>query len=283
MLYRTPLSALLAVVACVVTAHAQPAPQGFALNEVQQAYLDQVLQQWEAKSAEVNTFHCDFTRWVYDPVFGPQPTESGEPIAKKIESGEVSYQKPDRGSFQITQIQAWDAAQGRHVVNSNLVGDHWVCDGQNIYQYNYREKQLEVQSIPPEHQGQNITDGPLPFLFGAKADQLKARYWMRVDPRAPTGTVWIHASPKRQQDALEYRLVELMLDTERMLPRAMRVTAPDGSRTAYQFAIGQAKINSRMNQVWNALFQAPRTPINWKKVVIPASTATAAQPGPTQR
>ncbi|MEQ8847095.1 TIGR03009 domain-containing protein [Botrimarina sp.] len=269
--------------AAAASGQAPATPQGFQLNEVQQAYLDQVLSQWEARSSEIATFQCEFTRWVYDPVFGPKPTESGEPIAKQVESGEVSYQRPDRGSFQISKIQAWDAAEQRHVENSNLVGEHWVCDGQSIYQYNYREKQLEVQPIPPEQQGQNITDGPLPFLFGAKADQLKARYWMRVDPRAPAGAVWLHAAPKRQQDAANYRLVEIMLDTERMLPRAMRVTAPDGSRTTYQFQIDQASVNSRMTQVWNSLFQAPRVPIGWKKVQIAPPTATAAQPGAVQR
>ena len=35
------------------------------------------------------------------------------------------------------------------------------------------------RSCHPEMQGQSIGDGPLPFLFGAKADTMKSRYWIR--------------------------------------------------------------------------------------------------------
>jgi hypothetical protein len=128
-------------------------------------------------------------------------------------------------------------------------------------------------------QGQNIAEGPLPFLFGAKAADLKARYWLRVDPRAPTGSVWLAAMPKRQQDAANYRLVELMLDTEQMLPTAMRVTAPDSSQTTYTFALAQATINSRLSAVWNTLFAAPRTPLGWKRVVEEPQQAQAPAAG----
>lgn len=253
------------------------APQGFQLDAIQQAFLDQVLSQWETQSGKIETFNCDFTQFVYDPVFGPGNDEVGQPIAKSEGYGAVSYQKPDKGSFHVKELLTWDAAQKKRVANSNLIGEHWVCDGQKVYEYRSKDKQLVETPIPPEMQGQNIADGPLPFLFGAKADTLKQRYWLRVDPRAPEGSIWLAAMPKRQQDAANYRLVELMLDSSKMLPSAMRVTAPDSSQTTYTFKLAEASINSRMAAMWGTLFKAPITPIGWTRVVEQPQMAPAVQ------
>ena len=85
----------------------QPAPQappGFQLNQLEQAYLDQVLGTWEVQSGKINTFKCSFERWEYNPTFGPGPN-----IPLNKDKGELSYQKPDKGSFQITEIKRWQA------------------------------------------------------------------------------------------------------------------------------------------------------------------------------
>ncbi|QDV72161.1 TIGR03009 domain-containing protein [Botrimarina mediterranea] len=278
MLVRS-ITALLSLALVAGAALAQ-APAGFTLTAIEQAYLDDVLTKWEQESGKINTFNCDFTQFVYDPVFGPGKDEAGQPIAKSEGYGAVSYQKPDKGSFHVKELLTWDAAQSKRVANSNLIGEHWVCDGEKVYEYRAKEKQLVETPIPPQMQGQNIADGPLPFLFGAKADMLKERYWLRVDPRAPEGSIWLAAMPKRQQDAANYRLVELMLDSQRMLPSAMRVTAPDSSQTTYTFKLSDASINSRVTAIWNSLFQAPRTPIGWTRVV--EQPQMAAAPGQGQ-
>lgn len=271
------ITAILSLALLTSVASAQ-APAGFALSAIEQEYLNSVLSRWEQESGKIETFNCDFTQFVYDPVFGPGNDEAGQPIAKSEGYGAVSFQKPDKGSFQVKELLTWDAAQRKRVANSNLIGEHWVCDGASVYEFRSKEKQLVVTAIPPEMQGQNIAEGPLPFLFGAKADTLKERYWLRVDPRAPEGSIWLAAMPKRQQDAANYRLVELMLDSSKMLPSAMRVTAPDNSQTTYTFKLAEASINSRVSAIWNTLFQAPRTPIGWTRVDEKPQTAAAAAP-----
>jgi hypothetical protein len=116
-----------------------PPPPGFELNQLQQANLDVVLNAWQAQSAKVNTFSGTFERLEYNPAFGPAPN-----IPLFWNTGELSFQKPDKGSFRITQVKKWQqpaAAPGQqqppgnHVVDPNAVGEHWVCDGENIYVY----------------------------------------------------------------------------------------------------------------------------------------------------
>ena len=246
------------------------AQEPFQLTPVEQQYLDQVLNRWESESGKIQTFSCDFTRLVYDPVFGP-----GAELHRNEEDGTLSYQQPDKGSFEIKKVRTWDAAQQRHIENPNAIGEKWVCDGEAVYEYKNEQKQLVVRPIPPELQGKSIIDGPLPFLFGAEAAKLKARYWMRIDPRSAENQIRLVAAPKRQQDAANYRLVELMLDRERMLPVAMQVHLPDQSRAVYTFNLAGAEINSRMTQFWSQLFRSPHTPIGWKRVVEQPSTAQA--------
>ena len=50
------------------------------------------------------------------------------------------------------------------------------------------EKKLKVHPLPKEMQGEAIADGPVPFIFGAKADKMKQRYWIRdVTPKEEIG------------------------------------------------------------------------------------------------
>jgi TIGR03009 family protein len=265
------------------------APSGFALNALQQAALDQVLMAWQQQSAAVNTFKCDFERWEYNLVFGP---DRDIPLNKN--KGELSFGKPDKGSFRIIEINTWketppSAGQpapaekvGTWVPQPNAIGEHWVCDGKSVFEYRHNQKQLVERRIPPHLQGQAIVDGPLPFLFGADANKLKARYWMRVEQQPNQAQIWLVALPKFQAQAADFRAVEVILDRQRLLPTHMQVHLPNGDRHMYTFNIASATINSPLQKL-QGFFQLPRLPLGWKRIVEQMPVEQAAQPGPVAR
>ena len=131
----------------------QPAPlqppPGFQLNALQQAALNQVLDTWKHHSGQITTFKCSFERLEYDVAFGP-----ARDIPLNKNKGELSFGKPDKGSFRITEVKTWQATpvppggpppaqiQGNWVVQPNAVGEHWVCDGKSIFEYRHDNKQL---------------------------------------------------------------------------------------------------------------------------------------------
>jgi TIGR03009 family protein len=258
-------------------------PAGFQLNALQQARLDQVLEAWQAESGRVVTFKCSFERWEYNVAFGP-----GQQIPLNKDKGEVSYNRPDKGSFQITEINIFQAQpippgqqpsaqpQGTWVKQANAIGEHWVCDGRSVFEYRHDQKQLVERPIPPDMQGQAIADGPLPFLFGAEAAKLKQRYWIRIE-QENASEFWLVARPRHQAQAADFTEVEVMLDRERLLPKAMQVHLPSGSRHLYMFDIANASVNNPLARL-GALFERPRTPIGWKRVVENAPVEQAAQP-----
>jgi TIGR03009 family protein len=290
---RLALFALLATPFVGLEAVAQPqqppqVPRQFQLNQIEQAYLDQVLDRWEQESAKIVTFKCAFQRWEYNAAFGP-----GLNIPLNKDKGELSFQKPDKGSFQITEITTWQAApiepgqqppaeaRGDWQVQPDAIGEHWVCDGQAVYEYRHDQKQLVERPIPKELQGKSIVDGPLPFLFGAEAGKLKARYWMRITQQPNADEIWLDAMPKYQADAANYTQVELVLDRQQLLPKAMRVHLPDGSKHVYLFDGAAATINGHLDRL-RSLFQRPMTPLGWKRVVEEMPTEQAASPAQRQ-
>jgi TIGR03009 family protein len=257
-------------------------PPGFQLNALEQTALDTLLDAWQKESATITTFKCSFERWEYN-VFGPNNNK--DPLNKN--SGELSYHRPDKGSFQIIEVKTFtempvppgSPRKGDWVKRPDAIGDHWVCDGKSVYQYRPDVKQLVEHPIPPQLQGQAIVDGPLPFLFGADAVKLKERYWMRIDQQQnqDPNQIWLIALPRFQAQAADFRKVEVILDRKRLLPRYMNVWKPNGERDLYMFDLDNASKNSALDR-FKDMFDRPRVPLGWKRVVENMPLQQAAQP-----
>jgi TIGR03009 family protein len=249
----------------------------FQLTPDQQKAVDQILSFWELYSSRVKRYRCKFTRWEYDSIYGPRDPN----VAKTCSDGEIRYEAPDKGMFRVDRLLHYTPQQdGTHqfLAHPGEQGEHWICDGQAIYDYDYINKRLKVQELPPELQGAAIADGPLPFLFGAKAEKIKQRYWVRIisPPEGKQGQEhWLQAFPKTRQDAANFKMVEVILDAKLFLPSAIQVydRSYDGrsnfSRTVYVFA--DRKVNERFTaeslNVFSKAFYKPSVPLGWKKVV----------------
>ncbi|MEN1682123.1 MAG: hypothetical protein AAGJ46_21305, partial [Planctomycetota bacterium] len=120
---------------------------------------------------------------------------------------------------------------------------------------------------------------PFPFLFGARKDDLKERFWFRVHPNPDDSVIHLVAQPRTARDAVNYKMVELMLDRKTLLPRAMQVYEHNQARFVFSFHLDKVSVNHRIGPVWQALFQSPRTPLGWRRVVDTPQVQQAATPG----
>lgn len=271
----------------------------FNLSPQEQAYIDQVLSTWEKKSDEIKNIYVEFSRERHT-IVGPTGI-NGPPAVK--EKGKLAYHQPDRGSFQITESREWKAAaqplpqtnqlpqqppqaqpaQGKFVL-SEEPGEHWVCSGDKIFQYRHHDEQLVVTPIPKDMQGKEIVNGPLPFLFGAKADKLKNRFFMKLDKDTTRGNfIGIHARPKLRADAAEYSDIYVVLQNaagKPFMPIGIRVVHPNRSWDEYVFELDDAQVNPTIAGWFSAMFQEPRTPLGWKRVVVPLRQAQQPQTAP---
>lgn len=240
----------------------QPAAQAFPqLTPEQQAALDRLLAAWETRNASVTTWSCGFYKWEYN-AWSPADA-GGERLAFAESSGEIKYAAPDKGLFRVKQSKQWNPETRRYEVRGGEAGEHWVCNGTSIYEFRHTERQLRETKLPPEMRGKAISDGPLPFVFGAKADTLRKRYAMRViTPPGVTDQIWLEALPRYQADAANFSKVELILQARDLMPFAIQLYKPGGQdRDVYQFDPKTSLIDKGLDMIRD--FSRPVTPLGY--------------------
>jgi TIGR03009 family protein len=259
-------------VAVAAPAAQQPAP----LTPEQQAALDQLLAAWETRNAAVRTWACTFHKWEYN-AWSPADA-NGERQAFAESTGELKYAAPDKGLFRVKETKQWSPEARRYEVRGGDTGEHWVCNGESIYEFRHSERQLRETKLPPEMRGKAISDGPLPFVFGAKADTLKKRYWMRiVTPPHVRDQIWLEALPKFQADAANFSKVELMLQSRDLMPFAIQIYKPAGQdRDVFQFDPRTNLIDRGLDLIRD--FAKPMTPFGYKYVLEDLQAQSAGAP-----
>jgi TIGR03009 family protein len=247
-------------VAVAAPAAQQPAP----LSPEQQAALDQLLAAWETRNAAVRTWACTFRKWEYN-AWSPADA-NGERLAFAESTGELKYAAPDKGLFRVKETKQWSPEARRYETRGGDTGEHWVCNGESIYEFRHSERQLRETKLPAEMRGKAISDGPLPFVFGAKADTLKKRYWMRiVTPPDVRDQIWLESLPKFQADAANFSKVELILQARDLMPFAIQIYKPAGQdRDVYQFDPRTNLIDRGLDMIRD--FAKPMTPFGYKYV-----------------
>ncbi len=243
-------------------------PPGFPLSPEKQARVDQILKYWEHHTERIKTHECEFVRENFDFVFGSKDTPA------TVDVGIVRYKAPDKGLMRVEQVYKVNAEatdeKDRYEQQDVQFGEYWVCDGSSIFQFDSRTKVLTETKLPPEMRGQSIGDGPLPFLFGAKAEKMKQRYWIReVTPEQnPDGEYFLEATPRRQEDAANFDkiLVQLSREGDYLFPKAMRLYNKQGYT---QYRMRKHTPNDPRHRIAAFLkyFVSPSTPQGWTKVV----------------
>lgn len=247
------------------------------------AEVMQILRDWEVASGKFSKLQGEHYRWVYDFVF----------MSEKRSKGKFWFASPDMGRIDLEPWENKDNPRAAGKDGKPLPGgkpfavepdkqDQWVSNGKEIIQVNTKQKSVEVFPIPKQIQGQGITDSPLPFLFGMKANKAAVRYTLKEgkfnNPRA--GRIHLIAYPNLAQDARNWSRAEIMLDGKTFYPQAIKMIDPGGnSETVYKF------FNVGQPSFWNKAFGndpfAINTPRGFRRVVhnAPEAKEKVAQNG----
>ena len=247
-------------------------------------YLDQFLDYWEHSSAQVRQYICEFRRFEYDSeAVNYRDPATNRLAAARVATGEIRFASPDKGYYETTQIWEFEAppqtpgTDAKYtLMDENISKEKWICDGRHVYEFDFSQKRLNETEIPQEMQGAGIIESPIPFLFGAKKSQILERYWVRVIPKPEVNDeYWFEAYPKRIEDARLYSRIEVILDRQDFLPKAMHLYSPQydpkkGNEQSRYFAFENRKVNDSLARVKDffGYFVRPQTPITggWKRV-----------------
>ncbi len=293
-------------------------PEWYPLDPKVQDWVDNVLRFWEERSNKVKTLECKFQKWEYDPAMMAADFQRLKALGKlhelpfsKYAKGTIKYASPDKGLFKVEQLQVIVPGQQgpdgkpKYEVQPAENGEHWVTDGKNVFAFDAVNKEVIESQLPPDMQGKALADGPLPFMFGARAESIKARYWIRPLQPEGKGEYCLEAVPKSRQDAANFKMVQIVLDEKQYLPTRMQIFEGDWSpanphRTAYRFDDRKENeekdaLNALLNPLnlklnpWAQAFFNVATPRGWKRIVRDANgnivggganTATAPGVGP---
>jgi TIGR03009 family protein len=213
--------------------------------------LEPILREWEEKTAIIKRLRGSHQRYEYDEVFG----------IEKRAIGEFWFEAPDKGriDFQPAPLPDPPINQGKKTARGEFYRIQaeepltWNCDGKSILQVEHTAKTYGMAEIPPQNQGENIMDSPLPFLFGMKADKIRERYRLSLgekhDKTGNDGRKKYHivASPLLESDARNWQRAEVLLDAQYCLPGAIRLIDPAGTKeTVYVFPLSEMKANEKV-------------------------------------
>ncbi len=134
---------------------------------------------WQKQSQGTKTLDCKFKRWHYD-ING-----AGKNIHATKAEGVIRYAAPDKGLFRVDSLVFYKGMVGdnpQYEAIPGRFGEHWVCNGKQLIEMDASKEECEIQDLPPEMQGKQIFNSPLPFVFNLDAQQIMQRYWVRLRP-----------------------------------------------------------------------------------------------------
>ncbi|MDB5336055.1 MAG: hypothetical protein JWN70_1674 [Planctomycetaceae bacterium] len=204
--------------------------------------MEDILVEWEQKSAQIKRLEGTFIRITYDKVFA----------VEQVSEGKYCFKFPDMGSFHQKGSASAEGKKGRLFPQKPGPDERWVCDGIRILKIDDKAGQYEEVSIPEEDRGQNIRNSPLPFLFGMKAIEAKQRYYIELNNEKTTDkVVCLKVTPLMQQDLANYRLAEVRLDRSNFLPTAVKLYDTTGNKEdVYIFNQKGMSINAQNWRQW---------------------------------
>ena len=243
--------------------------------------MDAVLARWEEQSSKVQRLTGVHYRYVYDTVSG----------VEKRGTGEYWFEAPDKGRLDLKAARVEEGQTNPRMKTKDgqpykVTADtsmSWVCTGAEVLQIEEEQKGFYRTEIPPQLRGQNIMESPLPFLFGMKAAEVKARYRLEFGDRhtyqpGTSGqgqTVHLKVYPTRRSDATNWSEANVYLDGTYFLPLQISLRDPYGTQmTRYVFDRDRMKANKK------GLFERdPFRPRLFGYKLLGEQTASRPQPG----
>jgi TIGR03009 family protein len=201
--------------------------------------LLKVLKDWEIASGKFDRLQGDYYRWTYEFVFN----------VEKRAYGKFWFEAPDKGRIDMNPWKSTEKPRTLGIDGKPLQGgkpfkvqpgkeEQWISNGTQIIWVDTDKKAIDIYPIPKELQGKGITDSPLPFLFGIKADKAQRRFSLSAGKHhnPKQGVIHLIAYPRLLGDARNWSRAEVMLDAKTFYPQAIKLIDPGGGKeTVYKF------------------------------------------------
>jgi TIGR03009 family protein len=231
--------------------------------------VEALLEKWSQRTKEIKRLQGRHVRMTREFSFGTESVAQGQFYVETPDKGRIDvepYDKKLKPGATIERVGP-NRQKVELTVKSDSMHSRWICDGNEIKVIDDDHKTYDAVKIPPNQRGENIMDGPLPFLFGMPPEKAKARYWFKYlgqDPK--NGGYAIEVKPKLKQDAVDWSLARLLLDRKTFLPMDVILTNAAGS-TETEYRFGDLQINRIRFIFWTDPFNPSLAIYGYKRSV----------------
>ena len=216
----------------------------FWLNPDQQRELDAFLERWETYSATINRYEVNFELYLYDPTIPGPEAEPNKP--HKIAFGYFKYNASPRRFVYEVEGEVLGGKPVKRTDNTpGIYAEKIIIDEKTVYKYDYNAKTVLQINVPPELIGRGIADSPLPLIFGAKAEDLKRRFSMKIEPYPNRDHLMIlQAKPLLMEDQQEFKELEIFIDRRSLTAVGLRQWDIN-EKTYRTFSLNQPQLNGK--------------------------------------
>jgi TIGR03009 family protein len=202
--------------------------------------VDQLLFDWSQHTKQIKNLAGKHFRAIRDYAYGAETLAEGKFYVEMPDKGRLdisNYTAPEPKAGDEKDYNAPNGTPTKLKIRFEKNHEKWVCDGKVVRVINDTRRTYEEVPIPPDQQGANMIDGPLPFLLGMPPDKAKARYRFKLLNKTRDGhATWIEVKPRLPMDAAEWIRAYVLLNLRTFLPEKVSLFNPAGTtETVYVF------------------------------------------------
>jgi len=187
-------------------------PSGFPLPPEQEAVVDRFLAAWEEFGSQIKFFESPFEYRVFRAT-PTAPVDPHNPV--HTAAGTFRYTEPNRIFYSVEGSEP----------------ERFISDGDSFFMFDFHAKKVIEFPLPSEMKREGTMLGPLPLVFGARASEMKGRYFVKlVTPEQSLGQqIWVQAWPRFAEEADDFQSIVIVLDRATFHPMAIRKFHAGGS------------------------------------------------------
>lgn len=205
--------------------------------------LDQLLARWEKETAGIKSMVATIKCTRKNNVFNR--TETLEGTAKFMQQADGSY---------LARLHLEDKG------NKNRY-ETYICTGSHIYVVRPEEKSIYAYSLPVKQQKQLPDDGPMPFLFGMKAETAKKRYQLKLAAKQDEFYTYVDVLPNFARDQADFTYARLAILNKTFLPAQIYWVEPNKVEVTWDVGDFQKNV---LGPEHRPEFNQPKLPPGWE-------------------
>jgi TIGR03009 family protein len=234
-----------------------PAPAPAPVDPAQQARLDQLLREWEQRSASIKTLDASYLRLDQNQVLGEVEFYEGRALLQSPNLACLDTHKltidPKAEAKLFGEALKWareqqgspDPKTGPIPPEKRKFYDRVICTGQAIYHYDGAVQQIFEYPLSSQEQTATLQQGPLPFLFNMRRDEVSRRYHLRLY-KEDDEKFTIQIVPKLDIDRNAFAQAIIYLNKKTFLPDILQLVEPNQNRQTYYLT--RVKPNEAINE-----------------------------------